>query len=735
MNRLAPLLAAALAACTAGPTDPSDSDAPDTDVADTDLADTDIVDTDVADTDVADTDLADTDASCPDADADSVCDADDACPEADDLQDADLDGSADACDLCPLDPDDDLDMDGLCAEVDPCPIDSTNDADSDGVCGADDVCPGYDDLADADADLVPDGCDPCPNDAPDDSDADTVCDSADVCAGDDRFDSDADGVPDDCDACPVDAPDDSDSDGVCDSDDLCAAGDDADDVDADGVPDACDPCPNDAPDDTDHDGVCESADLCAGADDNADADSDGTPDACDICPRDPYDDEDGDTVCLDQDACPYGDNTPGSNGYATDCAVCAPFTSIAAFGPTATSSASFSQVSRLTTTAFGTGTRLSSTTSLDLVSPDLQLPPGDWVLTWRVMGTTTPRDLTLTMTATAGCAYTIDNVWPAANQPANGAWGWSFPLAMHVNGPGVCAVTPHIKNTTVSQTKAGYLFDHVRAEALCRTVDDCPTVAGATAACVPEGRCVWWGEDADSDMLCDAIDLCPDGDDRTHDDADGIPAACDCDDADASVWPGADQLCDVDGDCDGLIDTTVTQGAWMHSLTEYHPAWDGEFVVEEPSVASVYGKVDRTDTLLSWLDYAGGPITYLDAGHYLLDYRLAPTAAGVPLYVAVEPATTSGCVRTTQGTFSTLGAAGQFELSAPLAFEVTRDHCPVATRLWETERIKDNWLMDWARIRRACATAPDCPDLSDGTEGTCQADGACLYVASPACPI
>jgi hypothetical protein len=45
----------------------------------------------------------------------------------------------------------------------------------------------------------------------------------------------------------------------------------------------------------------------------------------------------------------------------------------------------------------------------------------------------------------------------------------------------------------------------------------------------------------------------PDEDDA---DGDGTPAASDCDDSDASVYPGADEVCNgVDDDCDGAIDT------------------------------------------------------------------------------------------------------------------------------------------------------------------------------------
>ncbi|GGH43288.1 GEVED domain-containing protein [Mangrovimonas yunxiaonensis] len=92
----------------------------------------------------------------------------------------------------------DNDCDGIIDEgCETCP-----DADEDTVCDADDICPGYDDLADADKDGIPDDCDACPNDPNNDSDGDGVCGDVDNCpdtANADQADADSDGIGDACD--------------------------------------------------------------------------------------------------------------------------------------------------------------------------------------------------------------------------------------------------------------------------------------------------------------------------------------------------------------------------------------------------------------------------------------------------------------------------------------------------------------------------------------------------------
>ncbi|MEM1322250.1 MAG: lectin-like protein [Bacteroidota bacterium] len=116
-------------------------------------------------------DVYDADCNCAgtfaDADADGVCDADDACPGFDDNLDGDNDGTPDGCDTC------DGTLTGTsCDDGDACTTNDVYDADcncagtfadadADGVCDADDVCPGFDDNLDGDNDGTPDGCDDC----------------------------------------------------------------------------------------------------------------------------------------------------------------------------------------------------------------------------------------------------------------------------------------------------------------------------------------------------------------------------------------------------------------------------------------------------------------------------------------------------------------------------------------------------------------------------------------------
>ena len=52
-------------------------------------------------------------------------------------------------------------------------------------------------------------------------------------------------------------------------------------------------------------------------------------------------------------------------------------------------------------------------------------------------------------------------------------------------------------------------------------------------------------------------------------DSDGFDASEDCDDADASIHPGAEESCnELDDDCDGEIDEGLT--------TTWHPDADGD---------------------------------------------------------------------------------------------------------------------------------------------------------------
>jgi len=232
-----------------------------------------------------------------------------------DFPDMDSDGVANACDACPLDPDNDADGDGVCGDVDNCPANAN---------------PGQ---ADADADGIGDACDTCPNDADNDADGDGICGDVDNCrwvANPDQADRDGDGLGNVCDACPRDPLNDFDQDHVCGNVDNCPfdANSGQEDADSDGRGDACDACPNDPDNDQDADGVCGDVDNCPGDANPAqeDADSDGQGDICDICPNDPDDDSDADGLCGDVDNCPLdanaGQEDADSDGQGDACDAC-----------------------------------------------------------------------------------------------------------------------------------------------------------------------------------------------------------------------------------------------------------------------------------------------------------------------------------------------------------------------------------------------------------------------------
>ena len=274
-----------------------------------------------------------------DNDNDGVCDANDICPGGDDALDSDNDGTPDFCDSC------DGNLAGqTCNDSNPCTINDMYDAncncagtfsdtDSDGVCDANDICPGGDDNIDIDNDSIPDFCDDCsilPG---------TPCDDANVCTTDDVYDTNCNCVGTFADA---------DNDGVCDANDICPGGNDNLDGDNDGTPDFCDTCDgsltgqtcddanicttNDVYDsncnctgtltDTDNDGVCDALDICPGGDDNMDIDNDSIPDFCDDCsilPGTPCDDA---NVCTTDDVYDANCNCAGTFADADNDGVC-----------------------------------------------------------------------------------------------------------------------------------------------------------------------------------------------------------------------------------------------------------------------------------------------------------------------------------------------------------------------------------------------------------------------------
>ncbi len=81
--------------------------------------------------------------SFPDTDEDGVIDGVDNCEMIGnpDQTDSDGDGAGDACDPCPLDPDDDADQDGVCGDIDNCPNTPLGEVVNASGCSIDQLCP------------------------------------------------------------------------------------------------------------------------------------------------------------------------------------------------------------------------------------------------------------------------------------------------------------------------------------------------------------------------------------------------------------------------------------------------------------------------------------------------------------------------------------------------------------------------------------------------------------------
>jgi len=97
-------------------------------------------------------------------------------------------------------------------------------------------------------------------------------------------------------------------------------------------------------------------------------------------------------------------------------------------------------------------------------------------------------------------------------------------------------------------------------------VPDCdadPDCAGPAGTCAEGGVCLGSkcafpnAGDADNDFVCDAEDGCPNSDPSVDGmidaDGDGCFGTADCDDNNAAIYPGAEEICDdgIDNDCDG----------------------------------------------------------------------------------------------------------------------------------------------------------------------------------------
>jgi hypothetical protein len=95
-------------------------------------------------------------------------------------------------------------------------------------------------------------------------------------------------------------------------------------------------------------------------------------------------------------------------------------------------------------------------------------------------------------------------------------------------------------------------------------------------------------------------------------DADGSPASVDCDDADATTFPGAPEADDLaDNDCDGWVDEDfVAVGDIVFTEVNRQARFGGGAIVNDGSWLEVYNTSDRTVDLAGWVLSRGGTAPY-----------------------------------------------------------------------------------------------------------------------------
>jgi len=445
-------------------------------------------------------DIYDTDCNCAgtfmDSDDDGVCDEDDACPNFDNQL---IGMPCDDGDVCTLGET----YDDNCG----CSGGVFQDADNDGICDAEDEC---------DTSLVGTDCDdndPCTTqDVYDtdcncagtfmDSDDDGVCDEDDNCP---NFNNQLIGTPcDDGDVCTLGETyddncgcsggifQDEDEDGICDAEDECdtsLAGTECDDNDPCTVQDVYDIDCNCVGtfQDADQDGVCDQNDICPGGNDNLDADGDGIPDFCDDC-----------NATLTGGACDDDDPCTANDILDADCNCAGVF---------------------LDTDADG------------VCDADDVCPEGDDNLDADEDGIPDACDQCDENLVGTSCndedECTAQDVYDSHCD--------CIGVFMDTDLDGVCDADDICPdgddNLDIDQDGVPDACDECNNNLIGTNCDD-------EDACTIEDvfdtncNCLGIYADADQDGVCDAEDVCPDGDDNLDMDEDGIPDACDeCDDS------------------------------------------------------------------------------------------------------------------------------------------------------------------------------------------------------------
>jgi nitrous oxidase accessory protein NosD len=155
---------------------------------------------------------------------------------------------------------------------------------------------------------------------------------------------------------------------------------------------------------------------------------------------------------------------------------------------------------------------------------------------------------------------------------------------------------------------------------------------------IDEHRLILNSGDSDGDGVCDSDDICAGGDDGVDNDSDGVPAFCDCDDADANNYPGNVEQCDgQDNDCSAAVQTSgLGEGGWYSDDTRADGTGTeaqgtnliSDTLTDDPE-GSASGTPAHDADILNQIEFVTAPGTVPAGTHpYAVHLTIAPGAGG-----------------------------------------------------------------------------------------------------------
>lgn len=371
---------------------------------------------------------------------------------------------------------------------------------------------------------------------------------------------------------------------------------------------------------------------------------------------------------------------------------------------------------------------------LEFNSP-LSLPPGTWRVRWKLAPGKIARDVRLSVRPAVEknpCVAFQEIFWMAGEQSKTGDYSVSPAVEFKVEGERLCPIWARVLSEPNSVS--GYRLDWVRATPMCDTADQCPTVPGVKVSCAEEEKeCRYDSKDSDGDGFCDAIDVCPEGDDRSDTDGDEFPDECDCDLKQRGINPRSPELCGGgDNNCNGLDVKQEAAGTRMVSLVHAEHAPEGALDIKRGN-ESPFGEFLTFDGVTELSVHGGAPVV-LNPGRYGVTYRVRPLRWRFDKSLfGVSSGAVVPCVDGMDVTWP--GDFSEEWVETPMAeFKVSSFDCPVTPRIVAPPGGSSTGALDSMTIVGLCSVAEDCAAYRDHRaickEGICRYESA-LEVCEP----